>query len=54
MQTLQNFVGWNGQTQITKEIEDRGYGGNVNKDLAMNGMTVIDLSNESLRDDDEV
>ncbi|XP_062522420.1 non-lysosomal glucosylceramidase-like [Corticium candelabrum] len=46
--SLQNFVGWDGATDIQNEVMYTGYGGNTNSLLNQNGMTAIDMSNASL------
>jgi uncharacterized protein (DUF608 family) len=48
MMSQQNLAGWNGADVIENEVENPGYGGNLNAKLGLQGMTAIDMSKTTL------
>lgn len=48
MMSQQNLAGWNGADVIENEVENAGYGGNLNAKLGLQGITAIDMSKTTL------
>lgn len=49
MQSQQNIAGWDGASTINNEVENTGYGGNINAMITMSGITALDMSNPTLQ-----
>lgn len=49
MMSQQNLAGWNGSDVIVNEVENAGYGANLNAKMTLKNMTAIDMSKTSLR-----
>lgn len=48
LMSQQNCAGWDGHSSINNEVENPGYGGNVNSVFALDGLVALDMNNPSL------
>lgn len=48
LQSQQNIAGWDGLSEITDEVCNAGYGGNVNNVLELSGVSALDMQTTAL------